>query len=625
MGEESKIPFNSILAADFGSVNTRVVLVGPVNGRYRMLAYAQAKTTANPPFGDVGEGLLRALQMLSETTGRTFFNEEGYLIFPQQDDGSGVDRFVATASGGQPMRAVLIGLVPEISLDSGRRAANATYMTIEDTIHLADTRSEVDKIESILNIDPDVLLIVGGTDGGAVRPMLGMINLAEVVLSLMPAGHRPRVIYAGNVELQSQVQEMLQNEEVDVRFADNVRPSLTEETLESAQARLASVYDDYMSGSPGGFREISQWSKVGVKPTAQSFSQVLGFLEVSQRGAHKPVLGVDLGSATTTLAAAWRGRRYVNVRSDLGLGHSAVTALEGGVNLDAVARWLSFETDPEDLRDYAWNKWLRPGTVPQDTQDLEIEMAFAREIIRVALEGARSGWRRLPRKGRFLPESDMIVLAGAVFGKAPHPGHAALLGLDALQPVGVSQFMLDSFGLISGMGALSYLSAASEDAALVVSHVMGAGGLEPLCTVVAPMGRIKPGQTALSVTVTVEGQTRDTVDVAAGTLRVIPLEPGLSAEVMVEPHRRLDLGGGSGKAVAFSTTGSILGLVCDARSRPLILPSAPGDRARIYLRWTEQVAGRARPAGGEAGPPEAEEDLAFEEEEILEEPEDVLS
>ncbi len=626
MSETTGQPLNSILTADFGSVNTRVTLVGLVNGRYRLLGRAAAPTTALPPFGDVGEGLRHALYQLSEMTGRFFLNGEGTLVTPEKDDGTGVDCFVATASGGRPMRTVLLGLVPEISLESGRRASASTYMTIEDSIHLADPRSEVEQIDAILNITPDLLFVVGGTDDGSEQAVLRMIHRVKVALSLMGKGHRLRVLFAGNVDLQAQVKAMLENEDVDLRFADNVRPSLADETLESAQARLAAVYDDYMSHSPGGFAEISHWSKVGVLPTAQSFSQILGFMEVSQRGEHAPVLGVDLGSATTMLAAAWRGRRYVSVRSDLGLGHSAVTALDA-VDLAAMARWLSFDCDLEDLRDYVWNKWLRPATIPQTMHDLEIEMALAREIIRAALTDARRSWRRLPRKGVFLPDSDAIVLAGAIFGNAPHPGHAALLALDALQPVGITRLLLDSYGLVPGMGASSYLGAVSPLPPVAVSQVLGTAGLPALATVAAPIGRVQRKQVAMQVQVSFGGDARAPVKVRAGRLRVIPIEPGRVAEVTIKPHRRWDLGAGKGRPVTFTVEGSILGLVCDARGRPLTLPRTSKDRARIVPRWLTQITGKARPtrARGEAEAVEdqAEETLDAELDEALGELEEV--
>ena len=47
----------TILAADFGSVNTRIVLFDVVDGRYRLVSRAQTLTTADAPVGPVRFGV----------------------------------------------------------------------------------------------------------------------------------------------------------------------------------------------------------------------------------------------------------------------------------------------------------------------------------------------------------------------------------------------------------------------------------------------------------------------------------------------------------------------------------------------------------------------------------------
>ncbi len=75
--------------------------------------------------------------------------------------------------------------------------------------------------------------------------------------------------------------------------------------------------------------------------------------------------------------------------------------------------------------------------------ELLIEQALAREAIRSIVKLAQPGWRRLaprrPRSARSLFER--IVGAGAVIAKATRPGQAALLLLDALEPIGVFELL----------------------------------------------------------------------------------------------------------------------------------------------------------------------------------------
>src|SRR5215470_7596708 len=132
----------SILAADFGSVHTRAVLIDVVDGVYRMVARAEGRTTGGFPVSDLTVGLNRVLTSLSQTTGRNFLAPDGQIITPERPDRSGVDHFVMTASLGRPLRTVLIGLVPDISVASGLRAAAGTYINVVETLSLADRRSE---------------------------------------------------------------------------------------------------------------------------------------------------------------------------------------------------------------------------------------------------------------------------------------------------------------------------------------------------------------------------------------------------------------------------------------------------------------------------------------------------
>src|SRR5262245_33061356 len=120
----AEVRHGSILAVDFGSVNTRVLLLDIVDGEYRLVARGGTSTTVGYPLDDVGVGLARILQDTSTATGRTFFDKEGRLIMPETADRAGVDYFVTTASAGRPMRAVLVGLMPDISLNSAIRAMN---------------------------------------------------------------------------------------------------------------------------------------------------------------------------------------------------------------------------------------------------------------------------------------------------------------------------------------------------------------------------------------------------------------------------------------------------------------------------------------------------------------------
>jgi hypothetical protein len=115
-----------VLGIDIGTVNTRALLFDVVEGQYCFIASGDAPTTAEAPYHDPGEGMVRAVRVLQEVTGRDLLEPQGRLIIPAKSDATGIDRLVITYSAGQPVRMVVAGLLADVSLDSARRLAAST-------------------------------------------------------------------------------------------------------------------------------------------------------------------------------------------------------------------------------------------------------------------------------------------------------------------------------------------------------------------------------------------------------------------------------------------------------------------------------------------------------------------
>ncbi len=573
MSTEHAPAVHSILAADFGSVNTRAVLLDVVGGQYRLVSCASALTTDAPPIGDVGVGLRRAVEDMSNLTGRTLVRGEE-VILGEQGDGSGIDVFLATASGGRPMKAVLVGLMPEISVATGRRALGSTYVELMDTISLADVRSTQDQVNAILKHKPDLIFVVGGTDEGASESVLSLLKTVRLAATLA-RGYQPVVLFAGNESLKPVVEEML-GKTVTLYVAHNVRPSIFDEQLAPAQLELALVYGTYKSINAGGFAEVQKNSQLGVLPTAQSYANIVHYMG-ELPGAGIGVMCVDVGSSTVTICANIRNQPYITIRSDLGLGHSAVSGVKA-VGTKAIQRWLTFNASDSDIIDYAYNKSLRPSTVPQISQDLEFEYAIARELIRNAVAGARASWRGIPR-GDLLPAMRPIIGAGSVLAQAIDPGIGALLMLDALQPVGVSELRLDPYGVIAALGATAYVEP------LAVIQVLENGGLFNLGTAISPLGTTRDSK-AMDVTVRAPDRTLQ-VSVPMGGLQVVDLPSGQKARVTIKLSSGLTLNGK--REVSLDVEGGAAGLILDGRGRPFSPPREIERRAQILPRWYAAV------------------------------------
>lgn len=577
---------SSILAVDFGNVNTRAILIDLVDGVYYVVANAQEPTTAGFPIGDVASGLTRTLRQLGSATGRRLIASDGSVLTPEQPDRSGVDAFVVTASIGRPLRTVLIGLVPTLSVTSGLRAAAGTYIDIVDTLSLEDARTSEDILNAIIDAQPDLIFITGGTEGGAREPVLELAHIARLAVKLLPFGRRPMVVFAGNYEIAAEIQAIFKGL-TDVFVAENVRPSLQSEALEDAQLQLALAFDHFAQSHHLGFEAVGRMTRLGVLPNAQSYNLIVDYLGRSGAdGKHYAgILALDVGSAVSTLSASVEGHTSTSIRTDIGLGHSA-RALLSYVGLDAIRTWLPFYVSDNEIAAYAMNKSLRPSTIPDSARSLYLEHAFLRAAIRALLNASRPAWtpeRALDDLNKPLPEFRRILGAGAALANTERPGMAAMLILDSLQPAGVSQLQLDGRSLIPALGALARINPEA------VVQLLDGGGLEDLCTSISISGRPSANRTVATITITKDNGETEKHDIKGGTLWVYPLSQGVQASVRVSVKRGLHIGGK--RKIKIDVEGGTAGLVIDARGRPLPLGRDPKALAAQLPEWYAQVTG----------------------------------
>lgn len=564
-------PTDSILAADIGSVTTRAALFDIVSGAFRFVAVGEARSSVEPPFSYMGEGLRHAAEQLTVLTGRKFMDENERLLMPARADGSGADAFAASASGVKPMRAVLVGLMPNISLASAERVALTGHVQVVERLGLGDRRRREKQIDDLLSARIDLAIIAGGTDYGSQGAVLQLADTVAMAARLMREGARPEVLFIGNAALHERVKELFAGV-CEVSVTENVRPSLGEENLASARRMLARIYEHARLGNLPGYGELSQWSGNGVTPNSAALATLIRhFSEVSKDAA---VLGADVGSASTTLAAAIGEDLAVTVRADLGVGHSAGYQANA---LDKLARWLPDPFTDEEIRDYVSNKSLAPASVPSELRDLYLEHALARQCLIGATQGAN--W---PSKAKgvpgLTPNFDTIVGTGAVLSKAPHPGQAALILLDSLQPTGVTTLVLDTQNLLPLLGAAAALNP------VAVVQTLEAGALTTLGTAVAVGGEGRVGQTAVRVKGTLADGQQLKEDIAYGQLAVFKMPAGES-KVTVQAVGGFDIGFGRGNGKTLTLSQSAVGLIIDARGRPIVFPSSADARRDAVRGW----------------------------------------
>jgi hypothetical protein len=211
-----------------------------------------------------------------------------------------------------------------------------------------------------------------------------------------------------------------------------------------------------------------------------------------------------------------------------------------------------------------------------------MEQALAREALRlslaqhrelaVSLKGVQqqrsiADTFRQTRTGQSLVDMmklDLLIASGGVLSHAPRRSQAVAMMMDSFQPEGVTRIAVDSVFMMPHLGVLSELE---PDIAL---EVLKKDCLIPLGTILAPRGAPRKGW---ALQVALDGKAP--VEVTGGRIVVIPCPRGVSVQAEIIPRKPLDMGGGPGKTVHATLEGGLVGIVVDARGRPLPLsPSA---------------------------------------------------
>jgi len=576
---------SSLLAVNVGASSTRAVLFDVVEGQYRFLASGQAPSTADAPYKDASLGVHQAIENLQKITGKILLDQNNQLITPVQGDGSGVDAFAATLSAGPTLRAVVVGLLSDVSVQSAQRLAETAYLQVIETFGLNDPRKPDEQIDAVLRARPDVIILTGGTDGGASRSVQKIIESIGLACYLMPEEKRPAILFAGNQSLTDSVKGSLGKLTPSLHFSPNVRPSLDTEDLAPASRELAQVLSDVRKRQMPGVDQLAAWTGGRILPTAYAEGRIIRFLS-QMNGANRGILGVDIGTTAAVVAAGFNGKLTLGVYPQFGLGEN-LPGLVKYAELEDIMRWLPLDIAPGVVRDYLYQRSLYPGTIPATKEDHAIGHAITRQVLYLALQEARRSFpadARLIKKD-LMPLFEPILAGGGALSDAPTPGQSLLLLLDALQPVGITSIIIDQNNLLPLLGA------AAESNQLLPVQVLESGAFMSLGTIVSVISSASYGQPVLRARLTYEDGTEARAEVKFGGLEILPLAMGQTARLSLQPLQRSDVGNGPSRNAAVQVAGGVMGVVIDARGRPLALPDDAVRRRELLKKWLWSVGG----------------------------------
>ncbi|MFH1516142.1 MAG: glutamate mutase L [bacterium] len=599
-----------ILATDCGSTTTKAILIEKKGDTYRQTYRGEAPTTVEAPFEDVTKGVLNSIQEIEDLSNRKFL--DGDKIIMPADGDVGVDAYISTSSAGGGLQMMVAGAVHQMTGESAQRAALGAGAIVMDILACNDKRLPHEKIERIRQLRPDMILLSGGTDGGTISHV---IELAEVIGAADP---KPRlgisyqlpVIFAGNKDAREQVIAEL-GQKTALTITDNIRPVLERENLMPARHKIQDLFLEHVMAQAPGYKKLMEWTSAPIMPTPGAVGLIIS--TISEKLGFN-VVGVDIGGATTDIFSSFESVFNRTVSANLGMSYSVSNVLTEAT-LPNVMRWVPFDIDEQDLRNRIKNKMIRPTTIPQELSELMIEHGLSREALRLAFEshkllavGLKGVQQERSISDAFdqsatgasliqMKSLDMLVGSGGVLSHAPRRQQAMLMMIDAFQPECITFCTVDSIFMMPHLGVLTTIS---DKAA---TEVFEKDCIIYLGTCVAPIGNTKDGDKVMDYKITMPDGNIISESANYGDLKLIKLgldDDKLPIEVPIEiqPSKNYDAGEGNGKTVKKKVRGGVVGIVIDARGRPLKTNPDRKKRIEQILRWTSALDCYPQKGGG---------------------------
>ena len=594
-------PLNVIVATDCGSTTTKAILIEKVGDEYRQTFRGESPTTVEAPFEDVTRGVLNAMTEIEELSGRRILDGET-IITPNRasrgEPNAGVDIYISTSSAGGGLQMMVTGVVQNMTGESAQRAALGAGAIVIDALASNDGRLPHEKIERIRSMRPDMILMSGGTDGGA---MTHVVEMADYIAAAEP---RPRfgstyklpLVYAGNKEAQRQIAAIL-GEKTALELTENIRPVLERENLAPARNKIHDLFLEHVMAQAPGYKKLIDMVGAPIMPTPAAVGLIM---ETIAKREHINLIGVDIGGATTDVFSVFDGRFNRTVSANLGMSYSISNVLaEAG--LANIMRWVPFTIDEQTLRNRIKNKMVRPTTIPQTLDELQIEHAIAREALHLALthhktlatelkgvqqERTISDVFEQQASGQTLIDMlrlDLIVGSGGILSHAPRRVQSMMMMVDAYEPLGFTRLSVDSIFMMPHLGVLSTINEKAATDVFVRDCMIYLG------TCVAPVGQGQNGDRCADYEISFPDGRVEKGTLGFGELTLLPLASDQRAKMTLHPDKHVNAGMGAGNPITKDVLGGVVGLLLDGRGRPLRLPSEQAARAKALMRWYQAV------------------------------------
>jgi uncharacterized protein (TIGR01319 family) len=395
-----------ILCVDFGSTFTKAALLDlEGTGDGVLLASASVPTTIST---DVLDGYRSICETLA-TQG-----------FPAADD------VLACSSAGGGLRLAVVGYERSVTAEAGHRVGLSAGAKI---VHVASGPMTTAQVAELRAARPDVILLVGGTDGGNAEVLLHNAS------RLARARLRAPIVVAGNIEARAEVALALGSTGRRFILTDNVLPQIGVINPDGARAAIRQMFLRHVIGG----KHLSKGPRFAAMVRAATPDAMLRGVETlaaAADGDGGDVLVFDVGGATTdvysvispegedavlrkeVVAPLWHAR---TVEGDLGMRWNA-----HGITQAASTEKLLSGPELERLQSWAVYVEADPAYLPRGDDEVALDLTLARVAALTALRRhARPAQPGDP--ARPLANLAHVIGSGGVLRHAPRSGQDHVL------------------------------------------------------------------------------------------------------------------------------------------------------------------------------------------------------
>jgi uncharacterized protein (TIGR01319 family) len=261
------------LISEIGSTTTVVTAFKLKDEGIEVIAQGKSYTTVLE--GDVTIGLKAAIKDMESE-----FGEE--ITW---------NRMLSTSSAAGGLKITVHGLVEDMTVKAAKEAALGAGGNIKLVTAGKLRKSDIKKIK---DINPNLIMIAGGTDYGERETALYNSELISAEINNKP------IIYCGNIANHEEIKEIFEN--MELYIVDNVFPRIDELNVEPSRKIIQSAFENNIIKAPG-MNKIKDMVDGTIMPTpgavmegAKLLYEMLG-----------DVLVLDVGGATTDVHSVTDG------------------------------------------------------------------------------------------------------------------------------------------------------------------------------------------------------------------------------------------------------------------------------------------------------------------------------